>query len=149
MYLFRLFCILPQLTKRAILVCNAIGSPQFNTFVLKLQQEEYEQEGIAWQYVPFTDNDACVALIQGGGGGGAHQGGGGGGGAWIDRVGILGLLDEECKVPGGSDLNLAHKILQQRHAHLEAPKACPDAFAIRHYAARVTYHVSVFLCFCV
>ena len=40
----------------------------FNTFVLKLQQEEYAREGVDWEYVPFTDNDACVALIQGGGG---------------------------------------------------------------------------------
>ena len=113
---------------------------QFNSFVLRMQQEEYKREGVPWQYVPFTDNEACVALIQGGGGSGDTS-------SWIERVGILGLLDEECKVPGGSDANLAHKILQQRHAHLEAPKrTSPGAFTVRHYAARVTYQVGFLLC---
>ncbi|XP_052540358.1 unconventional myosin-Vb-like [Tympanuchus pallidicinctus] len=52
---------------------------QFNVHVFKLEQEEYVKEGIPWSLIEFCDNQPCIDLIEG-------------------KLGILDLLDEECKV---------------------------------------------------
>jgi myosin heavy subunit len=44
-----------------------------------LEQEEYVREQIEWLFIDFHDNQACIDLIEG-------------------KLGILDLLDEECKV---------------------------------------------------
>lgn len=52
---------------------------QFNLHVFKLEQEEYIREGIEWKMIDFYDNQPCIDLIEA-------------------KLGILDLLDEECKV---------------------------------------------------
>ncbi|KAG2463560.1 MYO5B protein, partial [Polypterus senegalus] len=52
---------------------------QFTQHVFKLEQEEYLREGINWNRIDFRDNQPCIELIEG-------------------KLGILELLDEECKV---------------------------------------------------
>ena len=52
---------------------------QFNNFIFKLEQKEYELEGIDWSNITFPDNKECLDLIQG-------------------KGGILKMLDEECKL---------------------------------------------------
>jgi myosin-5 len=47
--------------------------------VFKLEQEEYMREQIKWSFIEFYDNQPCIDLIEG-------------------KLGILDLLDEECKV---------------------------------------------------
>jgi len=47
--------------------------------VFKLEQEEYVREAIEWSFIDFYDNQPCIDLIEG-------------------KLGILDLLDEECKV---------------------------------------------------
>ena len=47
--------------------------------VFKLEQEEYVKEQIEWSFIDFYDNQPCIDLIEG-------------------KLGILDLLDEECKV---------------------------------------------------
>ena len=47
--------------------------------VFKLEQEEYVREEIEWSFIDFHDNQPCIDLIEG-------------------RLGILDLLDEECRV---------------------------------------------------
>lgn len=47
--------------------------------VFKLEQEEYMKEGIPWTLIDFYDNQPCIDLIEA-------------------KLGILDLLDEECKV---------------------------------------------------
>ncbi len=47
--------------------------------VFKLEQEEYVREEIEWSFIDFYDNQPCIDLIEG-------------------KLGILDLLDEECKV---------------------------------------------------
>lgn len=47
--------------------------------VFKLEQEEYMKELIPWTLIDFYDNQPCIDLIEA-------------------RLGILDLLDEECKV---------------------------------------------------
>lgn len=52
---------------------------QFNLHVFKLEQEEYIKEGIEWTMIDFYDNQPCIDLIE-------------------TKLGILDLLDEECRV---------------------------------------------------
>ncbi|XP_064151305.1 unconventional myosin-Va isoform X8 [Loxodonta africana] len=52
---------------------------QFNMHVFKLEQEEYMKEQIPWTLIDFYDNQPCINLIE-------------------SKLGILDLLDEECKV---------------------------------------------------
>ena len=52
---------------------------QFNQHVFKLEQEEYLKEKIVWSFIDFYDNQPCIDLIE-------------------DKLGILSLLDEQCKV---------------------------------------------------
>ncbi|GFR68421.1 myosin-Vb [Elysia marginata] len=51
----------------------------FNMHVFKLEQEEYVREQIEWSFIDFYDNQPCIDLIE-------------------SKLGILDLLDEECKV---------------------------------------------------
>lgn len=47
--------------------------------MFKLEQEEYGKEGIEWKFIDFYDNQPCIDLIE-------------------SKLGILDLLDEECRV---------------------------------------------------
>ena len=47
--------------------------------VFKLEQEEYIREKITWSFIDFYDNQSCIDLIE-------------------TKLGILDLLDEECRV---------------------------------------------------
>lgn len=47
--------------------------------MFKLEQEEYVREAIEWSFIDFYDNQPCIDLIE-------------------SKLGILDLLDEECKV---------------------------------------------------
>jgi len=47
--------------------------------VFKLEQEEYMKEQIPWTLIDFYDNQPCINLIEA-------------------KMGVLDLLDEECKV---------------------------------------------------
>ena len=47
--------------------------------MFKLEQEEYLREEIEWKFIDFYDNQPCIDLIE-------------------TKLGILDLLDEECRV---------------------------------------------------
>ena len=47
--------------------------------MFKLEQDEYVKEEIEWSFINFYDNQPCIDLIE-------------------SKLGILDLLDEECKV---------------------------------------------------
>ncbi|KAJ8343984.1 hypothetical protein SKAU_G00313130 [Synaphobranchus kaupii] len=64
---------------------------QFNMHVFKLEQEEYMKEQIPWTLIDFYDNQPCINLIEA-------------------KMGVLDLLDEECKMPKGSDDSWAQKL---------------------------------------
>ena len=53
--------------------------------VFKLEQEEYLKEGIEWTMIEFYDNQPCIDLIE-------------------SKLGILDLLDEECRVCSHPDV---------------------------------------------
>ncbi|XP_027763973.1 unconventional myosin-Vb, partial [Empidonax traillii] len=101
---------------------------QFNLHVFKLEQEEYMKEGIPWTLIDFHDNQPCIDLIEA-------------------KLGILDLLDEECKVPKGTDQNWAQK-LYDRHGSSEffqKPRMSNTSFIIVHFADKVEYQSEGFL----
>ncbi|XP_038556827.1 unconventional myosin-Va isoform X6 [Micropterus salmoides] len=102
---------------------------QFNMHVFKLEQEEYMREEIPWTLIDFYDNQPCINLIEA-------------------KMGILDLLDEECKMPKGSDDSWAQKLY---NTHLktctlfEKPRMSNRAFIIQHFADKVEYQCEGFL----
>ncbi|XP_076612163.1 unconventional myosin-Va isoform X1 [Chaetodon auriga] len=102
---------------------------QFNMHVFKLEQEEYMKEQIPWTLIDFYDNQPCINLIEA-------------------KMGILDLLDEECKMPKGSDESWAQKLY---NTHLktcslfEKPRMSNRAFIIQHFADKVEYQCDGFL----
>ncbi|XP_062298559.1 unconventional myosin-Va isoform X3 [Scomber scombrus] len=102
---------------------------QFNMHVFKLEQEEYMKEQIPWTLIDFYDNQPCINLIEA-------------------KMGILDLLDEECRMPKGSDDSWAQKLY---NTHLktcslfEKPRMSNRAFIIQHFADKVEYQCGGFL----
>ncbi|KFQ84771.1 Unconventional myosin-Vb, partial [Phoenicopterus ruber ruber] len=100
----------------------------FNLHVFKLEQEEYVTEEIPWVFIDFCDNQPCIELIEG-------------------RLGILDLLNEECKMPQGSDGSWAQKLYQTHlsSSHFQKPKRPTDAFVVCHFAGKVEYQCDGFV----
>ncbi|GFR26821.1 unconventional myosin-Vb [Trichonephila clavata] len=101
---------------------------QFNMHVFKLEQEEYVREQIEWKLIDFYDNQPCIDLIE-------------------SKLGILDLLDEECKMPKGTDETWCQKLFAQckKWKHFEKPRLSNTAFILHHFADKVKYEVSGFL----
>ncbi|CAJ0939030.1 unnamed protein product [Ranitomeya imitator] len=90
--------------------------------VFKLEQEEYMKEQIPWTLIDFYDNQPCINLIEA-------------------KMGILDLLDEECKMPKGTDSTWAQKLYNTQLktcALFEKPRLSNVAFIIKHFADKVT-----------
>lgn len=104
---------------------------EFNAHVFKLEQEEYLSEKIDWKFIEFSDNQPTIDLIEG-------------------KLGVLALLDEESRLPSGSDASFVQKLYTQlskpEHAKVfKKPKFGTSAFTIAHYALDVTYEGEGFL----
>ncbi|KAL1140391.1 hypothetical protein AAG570_000323 [Ranatra chinensis] len=101
---------------------------QFNQHVFKLEQEEYLKENIEWKFIDFYDNQPCIDLIE-------------------SKLGVLDLLDEECRMPKGSDSSWADKLYSKctKYSHFVKPRFGTSSFLIKHFADKVDYDVSGFL----
>ncbi|XP_047524100.1 unconventional myosin-Va isoform X1 [Pieris napi] len=101
---------------------------QFNSHVFKLEQDEYIKEEISWKMIDFYDNQPCIDLIE-------------------DRLGVLALLDEECRVPQGSDMGFVSKLHDKcsKYPHFLKPRFGAAAFIIKHFADNVEYQCGGFL----
>ncbi|KAF0746073.1 unconventional myosin-Va, partial [Aphis craccivora] len=101
---------------------------QFNFHVFKLQQEEYEKEGIEWKFIDFYDNQPCIDLIE-------------------SKLGIFDLLDEECRMPQGSDISWTQKLYTKcnKWDKFLQPKYAGSTFTIKHFAGDVKYSSDGFL----
>ncbi|KAK4058503.1 Myosin type-2 heavy chain 1 [Microbotryomycetes sp. JL221] len=105
---------------------------EFNAHVFKLEQEEYVREQINWTFIDFSDNQPTIDLIEG-------------------KLGVLSLLDEESRLPSGSDNNFVQKLYSTVGTRPECskvfkkPRFGTTAFTIAHYALDVTYEVEGFL----
>uniref|UniRef100_A0A8C7GBS8 Myosin VAb n=1 Tax=Oncorhynchus kisutch TaxID=8019 RepID=A0A8C7GBS8_ONCKI len=102
---------------------------QFNMHVFKLEQEEYMKEEIPWTLIDFYDNHPCINLIEA-------------------KMGVLDLLDEECKMPKGSDDTWAQKLYNtflKKSDLFDKPRMSNKAFIILHFADKVEYQCEGFL----
>lgn len=101
---------------------------EFNQHVFKLEQEEYVAEKINWSFIDFNDNQPCINMIEG-------------------RLGILDLLDEESRMPSGSDGSFIQKLYRQfdQHKFFDKPRFGQESFTVRHYAVPVNYDAQGFL----
>ncbi|KAL2151998.1 hypothetical protein VTH82DRAFT_5182 [Thermothelomyces myriococcoides] len=103
---------------------------EFNQHVFKLEQEEYLKEQIDWTFIDFADNQPCIDLIEG-------------------KLGILSLLDEESRLPMGSDeqfvTKLHHNFGSDKHKFYKKPRFGKSSFTICHYAVDVTYESEGFI----
>ncbi len=103
---------------------------EFNQHVFKLEQEEYVREQIDWTFIDFSDNQPCIDLIEG-------------------KMGILMLLDEESRLPMGSDeqfvTKLHHNFAADKQKFYKKPRFGKSAFTVCHYAIDVTYESEGFI----
>lgn len=103
---------------------------EFNQHVFKLEQEEYMREEIDWTFIDFADNQPCIDLIEG-------------------KLGVLSLLDEESRLPMGSDdsfvTKLHHNFAADKQPAYKKPRFGKSAFTICHYALDVTYESEGFI----
>eukprot|EP01127_Copromyxa_protea_P011419 TRINITY_DN2869_c1_g2_i2.p1 TRINITY_DN2869_c1_g2~~TRINITY_DN2869_c1_g2_i2.p1 ORF type:complete len:1920 (-),score=496.80 TRINITY_DN2869_c1_g2_i2:51-5636(-) len=102
---------------------------QFNEHLFKAEQEEYTREGIPWNTINYSDNSNCIDLIE------KH---------------ILTTLDEEARVPQGSDRTFQQKVVRDPNvtgntAFYYQPQFTSTLFGIKHYADNVIYTVDGFM----
>ncbi|QLL34074.1 hypothetical protein HG536_0F03990 [Torulaspora globosa] len=104
---------------------------EFNQHVFKLEQEEYVKEEIEWSFIEFNDNQPCIDLIE-------------------NKLGILSLLDEESRLPAGSDESWTQKLYQTldkppTNQVFSKPRFGQTKFVVSHYAHDVAYDVEGFI----
>lgn len=112
---------------------NEALQQQFNKFIFKMEQDEYEREKINWAFISFPDNQDCLDTIQ------------------MKKTGVLAMLDDECRLPRGSDRNYAKRMYEhylpnknQVESDNTRFSATPvqkskSIFCVRHFAGLVQY----------
>ena len=110
---------------------NEALQQQFNRYVFKLEQEEYEKEGIMWKFISFPDNQDVLDLID------------------KKHVGIMALLDEQCILPKSTDEKFTRYIYARcdKHRRFSASSSqrVDYVFSIEHYAGFVEYNTENWL----
>ncbi|XP_030605698.1 myosin-10 isoform X4 [Archocentrus centrarchus] len=106
----------------------------FNHTMFILEQEEYQREGIEWNFIDFgLDLQPCIDLIE----------------RPANPPGVLALLDEECWFPRATDRSFVEKLSGEQGSHpkffkSKQPRGEAD-FSIIHYAGKVDYKANDWL----
>ncbi|KAL3931045.1 MAG: hypothetical protein SGBAC_011490, partial [Bacillariaceae sp.] len=104
---------------------NEALQQQFNRYVFKLEQQEYEKEGIMWKFISFPDNQDVLDLID------------------MKHAGIFALLDEQCILPRSSDQKFTRYLYARCDKHprffATSKQRVDYVFSIEHYAGLVEY----------
>ncbi|XP_043838367.1 unconventional myosin-IXb isoform X4 [Dromiciops gliroides] len=100
----------------------------FNQHIFKLEQEEYQSEGITWHNIDYTDNVGCIHLIS------------------KKPTGLFYLLDEESNFPHATSQTLLAKFKQQHEENrfFVGTPVMEPAFIIQHFAGKVKYQIKDF-----
>ncbi|XP_075211513.1 unconventional myosin-VIIa ck [Lycorma delicatula] len=102
----------------------------FVQHIFKLEQEEYNVEGINWQHIEFVDNQDALDLIA------------------SKQLNIMALIDEESKFPKGTDQTMLAKLHKTHGGHRNYLKPKSDintSFGLNHFAGVVFYDTRGFL----
>lgn len=114
--------------------CNEKLQQHFNTFVFKQEEKCYISEGIDYAEVKFIDNQDVLDLVE------------------KKPHGLLIMLDDEVRVPNGSDKSYLNKVMRA-HAGTERFKGktrkdkgmLDSEFGVHHYAGLVVYDSAGFM----
>ena len=99
----------------------------YQTFIH--QKQEYNDDDVDFPNIEYEDNKECISLIAG------------------NRSSIFSLMDDECKLPRGSDNGLMNKFsrIHGNHKFGRCVGHPTDLkLGIKHYAGEVTYDVNGF-----
>ncbi|KAL8510365.1 hypothetical protein ACS0TY_017249 [Phlomoides rotata] len=99
----------------------------FNRHLFKLEQEDYELDGIDWKKVDFEDNQDSLYLFE------------------KKPNGLISLLDEESNFSKATDLTFATKLKQHLNAKHCFRGGTGGTFSVHHYAGEVVYDTGKFL----
>ncbi|XP_041355506.1 myosin-VIIa-like isoform X2 [Gigantopelta aegis] len=102
----------------------------FVRHIFKLEQQEYNLEGISWSHIEFVDNQDALDLIA------------------VKPMNIMALVDEESKFPQGTDQTMLNKLHQHHRSnnnYLKPKSAFNTTFGLNHFAGVVFYDSEGFL----
>ena len=105
--------------------CNEKLQQHFNEHTFRLEEDTYKAEQIKFEHIEYIDNQPMLDLIE------------------KKPTGLLVLLDDECRVPGGKDSGFYKKICQKHKGNprFNKPRIANDEFTVKHYAGSVVYTV--------
>lgn len=98
----------------------------FVKHIFKLEQEQYEKEGITWTNINYVDNQENLDVLG------------------LKPMNILSLIDEESRFPKGTDITLLSKLNSNhgaRNCYITPKSSHEHKFSIRHFAGDVSYTV--------
>lgn len=111
--------------------CNEALQQQFNHFVFKKEQEEYELEGIEWSFIAFPDNQDVLDLIE------------------KRHTGIISILEEQSLFPRCTDQSFSRAMYEKCANHprfsVTSSQKIRGRFCIEHYAGVVEYNAATFI----
>lgn len=102
----------------------------FNQHTFKKEEELYRSEGVQFAHVNYIDNQPVLDLIE------------------QRPAGILPIVDEEIKMPKGTDKTFLQKLMNVQGRNTQYLKPYlkdPDMFIVEHYAGTVRYDSKGFL----
>jgi myosin-5 len=102
---------------------------KFTEDVFEAVQTEYKEEGLEWESIGYKDNQETIDLLEG-------------------RMGLLTILNEECRMPAGNDENFLRKLKTNCSSHPNFPAADKlrhNDFCVLHYAGKVSYTTTGFV----
>ena len=107
----------------------------FLQFVFKMEEATYTHECIRGIKIAYADNEPCIRLIE------------------KPPVGLLRILDTQCRTPKASDATYCAAIAQEHSRHeclvVKKPSSAEashtTAFTVKHFAGAVTYSSDGFL----
>lgn len=98
----------------------------FVKHIFKIEQEQYEKEGITWTNINYVDNQEILDVIG------------------LKQMNLLALIDEESRFPKGTDITLLSKLTNNhgRKGCFINPKSSHEhRFGVKHFAGHVFYSV--------
>lgn len=105
--------------------CNENLQQFFVQHIFKLEQKEYDHEGITWQHIQFVDNQLTLDML-------AQK-----------PMNIIALIDEESRFPKSTDETMLNKLIQHHKKHpsfLTVKSHAARMFGIVHFAGSVYYN---------
>lgn len=98
----------------------------FVRHIFKLEQEQYEKEGITWTNINYVDNQENLDMIG------------------LKPMNLLTLIDEESRFPKGTDVTLLSKLTTNhstKSCYITPKSTHEHRFGVKHFAGDVFYEV--------